>query len=130
MFCKKYVIFTVLMMLLSGCENSRVVKSTNAMLSKNKTTTTVASDALDDNARMERCRRELDALRKIDNTVYTKRKIEFDKLMSGASLYTGVRNEVGDYTQSAVDALYRFKADKLCADISNDVLNGLAKTTD
>lgn len=126
---KGYVIFPILMMLLSGCENSRVVKSTKTALSKNTGTTTVASDALDENARMERCRRELDALKKIDNTVYTKRKTEFDKLMSGASLYTGVRSEVGNYTQSAVDALYRFKADKLCADISNDVLNGLAKTT-
>lgn len=130
MLCNKYIIFPVLMMLLSGCESSRVVKSTNTILSKNKTTTTVASDTIDDNSRMERCRRELEALKKIDNTVYTKRKMEFDKLMSGASLYTGVRNEVGDYTQSAVDALYRFKADKLCADISSDVLNGLAKTTD
>lgn len=76
---------------------------------------------------MERCRRELDALKKIDNTVYTKRKAEFDKLMSGASLYTGIRNEVGNYTQSAADALYHFKSDRLFADIANDVLNGLKK---
>ncbi|EIX8147115.1 hypothetical protein MLA66_004787 [Salmonella enterica] len=78
---------------------------------------------------MERCRRELDVLSKIDNVVYTKCKIEFDKLISGASIYTGVRNEIGHYTHNAVDALYRFKANKLFADISNDVLNGLAKTT-
>lgn len=129
MFDKSYIILFMLMMLLGGCESSRVVKSPEVSLSKNTNDTTVMSDALDDSIKMERCRRELDALRNIDNTLYIKRKTEFDNLMSGASLYTGVREEVGDYTQSALDSLYRFKAYKLCADISNEVLNGLIKAT-
>lgn len=110
-----------------GCENK--ILTTVSPKKSNDKQISVAGDKLDDMEKMERCRRELDVLKKIDNMIYAKRKIEFDKLISGASLYTGVRNEVGGYTQSAVDALYRFKADKLCADISNDVLNGLAKTT-
>ncbi|EOT6825783.1 hypothetical protein [Escherichia coli] len=84
-------------------------------------------DRLDDVEKMERCRRELEALKRIDSAVYSKRKAEFDKLVSGASLYNGVRSEVGNYTQSAVDALYRFRSDKLCADIASDVLLGLTK---
>ncbi|MGS7936415.1 hypothetical protein ACQ93J_26030, partial [Escherichia coli] len=68
-----------------------------------------------------------EALKRIDSAVYNKRKAEFDKLVSGASLYNGVRSEVGNYTQSAVDALYRFRSDKLCADIASDVLLGLTK---
>ncbi|HHN9153078.1 TPA: hypothetical protein ACP7Q6_004885, partial [Escherichia coli] len=66
-------------------------------------------------------------LKRIDSAVYNKRKAEFDKLVSGASLYNGVRSDVGNYTQSAVDALYRFRSDKLCADISGDVLQLLSK---
>ncbi|STB68615.1 Uncharacterised protein [Citrobacter freundii] len=88
----------------------------------------ISTDNLDDIEKMERCRRELDALKKIGDLLYNKRKAEFDKLISGASIYNGVRNEVANYTQNAVDAYYRFRADKLCADISNDVLNGLTET--
>lgn len=111
-------------MTLTGCNTSRTDRAT--LRTEKPGTVTVATDSIDDVARMERCRRELEALKKIDGAVYTKRKGEFDRLMSGASLYNGVRGDVGNYTQSAVDALYRFKADKLCADISNDVLNGLS----
>lgn len=111
--------------LVSGCENNFATKK--SLSYSNGKVISVSGDKVSDLEKMERCRRELDILKKIDNTVYTKRKVEFDKLLTGASLYTGVRNEVGHYTQSTVDALYRFKADKLCADISNDVLNGLSK---
>lgn len=124
----KYMIWVLsLLFLISGCENTESMQYQQKKLNSNPVS--VAGDKLNDVEKMERCRRELDALKKVDNVVYTKRKTEFDKLISGASLYTGVRNEIGNYTQNAVDALYRFKADKLCADISNDVLNGLAKTT-
>ncbi|EFR3658197.1 hypothetical protein LDR44_004670 [Salmonella enterica] len=84
------------------------------------------SDSLDDTARLERCRRELDALKKINITVYEKRQREFDSVMSGAEIYTGVRGEISTFTQGAVDAYYRYRSDKLCADIANDVLNELA----
>ncbi len=126
---KKYIksMFPILLisLLLGGCESKTTLKT----LPQTTEIKTVGSsgDRLDDVEKMERCRRELEALKKIDSTVYNKRKIEFDRLVSGASLYDGVRNDIGNYTQSAVDALYRFKADKLCADISNDVLNGLSK---
>lgn len=86
-----------------------------------------SGDRLDDVEKIERCRRELEAQKKIDSAVYNKRKAEFDKLVSGASLYNEVKSEVGNYTQSAVDALYRFRSDKLCADIASDVLKELAK---
>ncbi|EAA8957249.1 hypothetical protein G4M62_004330 [Salmonella enterica subsp. enterica] len=89
--------------------------------------TSVASDTMDDAVRMERCRRELEALKKINSTVYATRKQEFDALMSGAGIYTGVREDVSSYTQQAIDAFYRYHADKLCADISIDVLSNLSR---
>lgn len=82
---------------------------------------------LSDTEKMERCQRELEALKKIDSTVYSKRKAEFNKLISDASHYNGIRSDVGNYTQSVVEALYRFRSDKLCADIASDVLNKLSQ---
>ncbi len=120
-------VFLVLLggILLSGCDSQ-----TNVRPLQQKTEikpTSSSGDRLDDVEKMERCRRELEALKKIDSAIYSKRKAEFDRLVSGASLYNGVRSDVDNYTQSAVDALYRFRSDKLCADISNDVLKELAK---
>lgn len=77
--------------------------------------------------RMERCKHELDALKKINQHVYAKRKGQFDLLVSEASVYNSVRSDVGSLTRNTVDAFYRYKSDKLCADIANDVLNGLTK---
>lgn len=115
-------------MMLAGC-TVRDKNMPTAALSKNQNTVNgVASDTLDDAARMERCQRELEALKRINNVVYIKRKQEFDALMSGAGVYTGVRDDVSTYTQQAVDAYYRYHADKLCADIAIDVLSNLAKT--
>lgn len=123
---KKYnVIWIVpLLITMTGCESRTAGKP--AALKKNDAAISITADKIDDLRKMERCRRELDALKKIDAEAYNKRKTEFDKLMTGASLYNGVRGDVGNYTQGAVDALYRFKADKLCADISSDMLNGLS----
>lgn len=126
---KEYIkpVFLVLLtsMLLGGCESKPGIKPLQQTTGIKPVSS--SGDRLDDVEKMERCRRELEALKKIDSAIYNKRKTEFDKLVSGASLYNGVRNDVGNYTQSAVDALYRFRSDKLCADIASDVLNALSK---
>ncbi|WP_248424039.1 hypothetical protein [Escherichia coli] len=121
------LIFLVLLagILLSGCESKTTVRPLQQTTGIKPVSS--SGDRLDDVEKMERCRRELEALKRIDSAVYSKRKAEFDKLVSGAQLYNGVRSEVGNYTQSAVDALYRFRSDKLCADIASDVLLGLTK---
>lgn len=46
--------------------------------------------------------------------------------MQGADIYSGVRSDVSESTQNAVDAYYRYRVDKMCADISNDVLQRLS----
>lgn len=126
---KEYIkpVFLVLLtgMLLGGCESKPGIKPLQQTTGSKPVSS--SGDRLDDVEKMERCRRELEALKRIDSAVYNKRKGEFDKLVSGASLYNGVRSDVGNYTQSAVDALYRFRSDKLCADIASDVLKELAK---
>lgn len=123
---KSVIAVLCLTVFLVGCANNGAVKTFH----KNAVKVAKFSDygdKMNELERMERCRRELESLKRVDAAVYNKRKAEFDKLMAGASLYTGVRNDVGDYTQGAVDALYRFRAAKLCADISRDVLDGLSR---
>lgn len=126
---KEYIkpVFLVLLtgMLLGGCESKPGIKPLQQTTGSKPVSS--SGDRLDDVEKMERCRRELEALKRIDSAVYNKRKAEFDKLVSGTSLYNGVRSDVGNYTQNAVDALYRFRSDKLCADIASDVLAGLTK---
>lgn len=76
---------------------------------------------------MESCSRELKALRRLDARLYNRRKAQFDRLMSGASVYAGLRSDVAGGTREAVDAMYRFRTGRLCAEISRDVLDALAR---
>ncbi|EFB8330929.1 hypothetical protein ACU8C1_004137 [Escherichia coli] len=128
---KKIIVFVVLIVpafLVSGCQKKLKTENNKSLLKYNeRSLNSPISDDISNITRMEYCRRELDALKKVDINIYNKRKSEFDKLMSDAVIYNGVRGDVRDYTQGAVDALYRFRADKLCADISSDMLNNLSK---
>lgn len=76
---------------------------------------------------MESCGRELKVLRRLNAKLYNRRKAQFDRLMSGASLYAGLRSDVAGRTREAVDAMYRFRSGRLCAEISRDVLDALAR---
>ncbi|MBC6504421.1 hypothetical protein GW742_23640 [Citrobacter freundii] len=122
----KLLLVVMIVMIVSGCSfrDKKTIITDNNKLSFE---TSVASDTMDDAVRMERCRRELEALKKINGTVYATRQQEFDALMSGAGIYTGVRENVSSYTQKAIDAYYRYHADKLCANISIDVLSNLSR---
>lgn len=112
-------------LLLGGCDKKQGVKT---LAQKPEVVpVSISGDRMNDVEKMERCRRELDALKKIDLSVYNRRKQEFDKLLSGAVIYNGVRGDVGNYTQRAVDAFYLFRTDKLCSDISKDVLDSLSR---
>lgn len=73
------------------------------------------------------CDRELRALKRVDARRYAQRRAQFDRLMSGASLYADIRTDVTGGTREAVDAMYRFRTVKLCAEISKDVLEVLTR---
>ncbi|HEC7758931.1 TPA: hypothetical protein ACODJW_004335 [Salmonella enterica subsp. enterica serovar Muenchen] len=115
-------------LLMSGCDAGRVTmkKVNSADGNTIKPVVSAVSDKLNDIEKMERCRRELEALKQIDIRVYNQRKAEFDTVMQGADIYSGVRSDVSESTQNAVDAYYRYRVDKMCADISNDVLQRLS----
>lgn len=76
--------------------------------------------------RLQQCQQELGALRTVNEKQFQHYKQAFDSLMSGASLYAGLRTKVNGETQETVDALYRYKVNRLCAEVNQAVLTGLA----
>lgn len=115
-------------LLVVGCSTNQMsAKKASGVEANNiKSAEPVTSDKLSDIEKMERCQRELEALKKIDIKVYNQRKVEFDRVMQGADIYSGVRSDVRASTQDAVDAYYRYRVDKICADISKNVLDSLS----
>ena len=71
------------------------------------------------------CQRELLALSKVNPRLYTHKKAAFDDLLAKASVYTGVRNDIGSQTKDTLDALYKYKTQKLCSDIEQSVRQSL-----
>ncbi|MGA4538313.1 hypothetical protein ACK6V0_24280 [Citrobacter braakii] len=111
-------------MLVSGCKST---PEPGVINKKNTVVNSISGDNISDIARMENCRREIEALKAINTKIYQQRKKEFDAIVAGASVYIGVRGEINSQTQIAVDSYYKYKSEKLCADISSDVLNYLSK---
>lgn len=116
----------LLTLTLTGCQTAKRSVST---LSKSPSAEEIAEqDKRQREAeRMQQCQRELDAMRGMDNEKYQKFKREFDTLMGGAAQYAGVRQRVKTDTQETVDALYRYRTNRLCADISSAMMTGLAE---
>lgn len=74
---------------------------------------------------LEPCQKELLALKDIKPGQYKTFSHAFERLMSSAAQYANLRRHVSDDTQQTVDTLYRYKASRLCAYISQATLNGL-----
>ncbi|MEE4411546.1 MULTISPECIES: hypothetical protein [Serratia] len=110
-------------LVLSGCENGR-----RPILAAKKSpeATVEITQAQREADRLQHCQKELDALQGIDAAGYRKYKQEFDRLMSGAAQYAALRTQVNGDTQETVDALYRYKVSRLCADVNQAVMTGLA----
>ncbi|ANS43571.1 hypothetical protein [Serratia inhibens] len=108
---------------LSGCENGR---RPVPAAKKSPEVTVELTQAQREAERLQQCQKELDALQGIDAAGYRKHKQEFDRLMSGAAQYAALRTQVNGETQETVDALYRYKVSRLCADVNQAVMTGLA----
>ncbi|MBH1931198.1 hypothetical protein I5U13_16215 [Serratia rubidaea] len=76
-------------------------------------------------ARLQQCQKMLSALRTVQPKQFSNYKQNFDRLMSGAAQYSGLRSRVSVETQDTVDALYRYRVNKLCAQIDQAVFLGL-----
>lgn len=77
--------------------------------------------------RLAQCQRELEVLKSLNPEQHTALRQTFNQLMSGAAQYSGLRTQVNAQTQETVDALYRYKVNRLCANIAQATLADLAK---
>lgn len=74
---------------------------------------------------VEQCQRELSALGKINPSMYEKRRVAFSGLLKNASVYSSLRQDINSQTKETVDALYKYKTQKLCHDIEQDLQQAL-----
>ena len=109
-------------LLLAGCQTGQ--NTVNEPLSEQQTQ--VRSKAELEAARLLQCQKELEVLRTVQPKQFTDYKQDFDRLMHGAAQYSRLRTGVNTETQDTVDALYRYRVNKLCAQIDQAVLLGLA----
>lgn len=73
------------------------------------------------------CQKEMEALKQISPRQHHLYQQEFSRLMRSTVQYAGIRTQVNSNTQETVDALYHYKAKRLCTNISQALLNGLAE---
>lgn len=78
-----------------------------------------------DQARLQQCQGQLDALKTMDPVQYKRMRSAFDYLMNGAAQYADVRNKTNADTQDTVDSLYRYRSNLLCAQIAQRLLDSL-----
>lgn len=71
------------------------------------------------------CERELLALSKVNKNAYAQKKAAFDDLLRNAAIYTEVREDIGAETRGALDALYKYKTQKLCNGIAQSIRESL-----
>lgn len=74
--------------------------------------------------RLQQCHQTLDALRTIQPAHYNQ---TFEHLMKGAAHYASLRAHINSEAQETIDALYRYRVNKLCAQIDQAILLGLVQ---
>lgn len=94
--------------------------STNTNIKPAGTPVEMASDSSVTN-----CQRELTALSKINGRLYVQKKAAFDDLLASASVYTSVRGDIASQTKDTMDALFKYRTQKLCSDIQQTVQQAL-----
>ncbi len=78
-------------------------------------------------SRLELCRKELEALQRLSGASPRKDyQSRFDTLMLEISHYSGLRDGAGNDIRETVDALYRYRVNRLCAEVHLALLNGLS----
>ncbi|WP_421671721.1 hypothetical protein [Rahnella sp. EDr1-12] len=111
------------MFLLTGCQKSPIKK---APPQAGQVVTPTKEEI--ESAQLQQCQKSLDALQTVKAQQSVEYKKNFEKLMKGAAQYSGIRSRIKDETQGTVDALYRYRVSKLCAQIDQALLLGLTES--
>ncbi|WNN46685.1 hypothetical protein [Winslowiella toletana] len=117
---------------LCGCEGSKfsvpAAEQEAVATAQQKTVAqTASSGEKEELTRLAQCQKELDALKDINPGQHKLLQQSFEQLMKGAAQYASLRSQVNTETQETMDALYHYKAKRLCANIAQTTLNGLAE---
>lgn len=136
---KKFAITIMLggcIVLASGCvskyasQKSRQSKAPETSMKNSSMENTAKSISNSTNweaERLKNCQKELNILKGVSSEKYTVYKRTFDGLMGGAAQYAGLRKAVNPHIQETVDALYRYKVNRLCAEVSQVALEALVE---
>lgn len=81
----------------------------------------------DENALLANCQQELKALRTVAPTAASPLSDHFDGLMQRMHQYAGFRTTLSVPLQQTMDALYRYRVNKVCADIRHTLLDNLSQ---
>ncbi|CAI0899527.1 Uncharacterised protein [Serratia quinivorans] len=79
-----------------------------------------------DEQRIALCQQRVNSLKNINPQSYQKRIAYFNGLLSNASGYAGIRSNVDESTRKAIDALYKYKTEKFCADVEHELMSNLS----
>ncbi|HBE9081893.1 MULTISPECIES: hypothetical protein [Serratia] len=114
-------------LLMAGCANERPVTSFVTPTAEPTPVVVETPPSPPEPTPISRCQSDLAALQTVSPRTYAVRKANFDSLLANASFYSGVRGDVNALTKNTVDALYKYKTNQLCAQIGQDLLNGLIR---
>ncbi|NQE77549.1 hypothetical protein A8L50_22500 [Pantoea ananatis] len=74
-----------------------------------------------------RCRQELKALITVSPAAASPLSHTFTSMMQKMNQYAGFRDTLSPPLQETMDALYRYRVNRLCADIRHSLLNSLSE---
>lgn len=108
-------------LLLSGC----VGKNSTGNVAVKKVSQNNPKENTDEQ-RIALCQQRINSLKNINPPSYQKRMAYFNGLLANASGYAGIRNNVDESTRKAIDALYKYKTEKFCADVEHELMSDLS----
>ena len=108
-------------LLLSGC----VGKNGTGTVAMKKVSQSNPKENTDEQ-RIALCQQRVNSLKNINPQSYQKRIAYFNGLLSNASGYAGIRSNVDESTRKAIDALYKYKTEKFCADVEHELISSLS----
>ncbi|WP_061799594.1 hypothetical protein [Serratia ficaria] len=106
---------------LSGCAG----KNSAGAISVKKVSQSNPNEKSDEQ-RIALCQQRVNSLKNINPQSYQKRIDYFNGLLSNASGYAGIRSNVDESTRKAIDALYKYKTEKFCADVEHELMSDLS----
>ena len=136
--CKKNRIVLLCSLLLAGCQllpqSEKKTVVTPPTVAVAPATTALATNRAElarsqkdegDRVRLQQCQGQLDALKTMNPAQFKRMRSAFDYLMNGAAQYADLRSKTNADTQDTVDSLYRYRANLLCAQIAQTLLDSL-----